>query len=68
MQTKETTTTPEKQQAIPFPGDLRDWFAGQALGSMRYDWFDSGGRVREMTEEAYNIADAMLAARKEAKP
>lgn len=51
---------------------LRDWFAGKALTSMNYDWFDSFRRSQEMAEEAYNIADAMLAARNkpeaEAKP
>lgn len=44
---------------------LRDWFAGMALSSMDYGWFGSSTRIREMAEESYNIADAMLAARKE---
>ena len=44
---------------------LRDWFAGMALSSMDYGWFGSSTRLREMAEESYNIADAMLAARKE---
>ncbi len=43
---------------------LRDWLAGQALTSMNYDWFDSSNRNQEMAQESYNIADAMLAARK----
>lgn len=44
---------------------LRDWFAGQALGSLRRhhtgheDWFAA---------EAYRQADAMLDARKAGKP
>ena len=45
--------------------NLRDWFAGMALSSMDYGWFGSSTRIREMAEESYNIADAMLAARKE---
>ena len=44
---------------------LRDWFAGMSLSSMDYGWFGSSTRIREMAEESYNIADAMLAARKE---
>lgn len=44
---------------------LRDWLAGQSLSSMDYGWFGSSTRIREMAQEAYNIADAMLAARKE---
>lgn len=43
---------------------LMDWFAGQALASMSYDWFDSRNRAKDMAEEAYNIADAMLEERK----
>ena len=31
MPSEELTTMPEKNQAIPFPGSLRDYFAGQAL-------------------------------------
>ena len=54
--------------AREIPGDsgmsLRDWFAGMALSSMDYGWFGSSTRIREMAEESYNIADAMLAARK----
>lgn len=42
---------------------LRDWFAGQALASMNYEWFESARRTKEMSNEAYGIADAMLAAR-----
>lgn len=43
---------------------LRDWFAGMALSAMDYGWFGSPTRIRETAEECYNIADAMLAARK----
>jgi hypothetical protein len=44
---------------------LRDYFAAAALHSMDYGWFDSATRIREMAAESYEIADAMLAARKE---
>jgi hypothetical protein len=44
---------------------LRDYFAAAALHSMDYGWFDSATRIREMAAESYEIADAMIAARKE---
>ena len=44
--------------------NLRDWFAGMALSAMDYEWFGSSTRIRETAEECYDIADAMLAARK----
>ena len=54
---------------------LRDWFAGQALAGImgpNYDWFTSGtetgSRAHEAAHFAYSLADAMLAARSEAKP
>ena len=54
---------------------LRDWFAGQALSGImgpNYDWFTSGtetgSRAHEAAHFAYSLADAMLAARSEAKP
>lgn len=41
------------------PGmSLRDWFAGQALSNM------AGSSADQVAKLAYNIADAMLAARK----
>lgn len=43
---------------------LRDWFAGQALG-FGFDWtnvHETGGYA-EAAQVAYQIADAMLAAR-----
>lgn len=54
----------------PFQGghpgmSLRDWFAGQALG-MGFDWcslHETGGYAEAATV-AYEIADALLAARK----
>ena len=54
---------------------LRDWFAGQALAGImgpNYDWFtggtETGSRAHEAAHFAYSLADAMLAARSEAKP
>lgn len=72
------TTQDDGGQAFPIPSvptrhgsesgmSLRDWFAGMALASMDYGWFESSCRIREMAAESYNIADAMLAARKEGK-
>ena len=42
---------------------LRDYFAGQALASMDYGWFESYKRESEMASQSYAIADAMLNAR-----
>ena len=46
---------------------LRDWFAGQALnkGVVNGDWDSS---IQWRAKSAYEMADAMLAARSEAKP
>lgn len=40
---------------------LRDWFAGQALASR----FVLAGTARDAATTAYELADAMLAARKQ---
>lgn len=40
---------------------LLDWFAGQALASMRADGFNSGDWAGDMADQAYAIARAMLA-------
>jgi len=49
-----------------YPGmTLRDWFAAQALG-LGFDWtnvHETGGYA-EAAQVAYEVADAMLAARK----
>lgn len=45
---------------------LRDWFAGQAMAGMLASP-ECGGRNEVIAKSAYNIADAMLAARR-AKP
>lgn len=43
---------------------LRDWFAGQALaGIMATQWRPSGDDVSPLAEDAYKVADAMLAMR-----
>lgn len=55
-----------------FPGmTLRDWFAGQVLSGMfASQWFtdhaagDAGSLAANLAHNAYNFADAMLAARK----
>ena len=46
---------------------LRDWFAGQAMhkGVVNGDWDSS---IQWRAKCAYQMADAMLAARSEAKP
>ena len=50
------------------PGmSLRDWFAGQALAGILSRPY-RGGTPREFAEDAYEQADAMLAARNEVKP
>jgi len=63
MPKDENTIIDEKKVAIPFPGSLRDYFAGQALnGSM------SNGNTlginefskKEMAAECYKMADAMI--------
>lgn len=41
---------------------LRDWFAGQALAGMLADP-NVPGKPRQTSEAAYELADAMLAAR-----
>ena len=47
-------------QVVSHGMSLRDWFAGQALAGMVVDPVTYDG----LAEEAYRLADAMLAARK----
>lgn len=61
---------PDQQDLPRWPGmTLRDYFAGQALAGMHnYYQHEEGGidfgfSPSYMAEEAYRIADAMLAAR-----
>jgi hypothetical protein len=42
---------------------LRDWFAGQAIGALLETW-GAGDGLESYAEEAYRCADAMLEARK----
>ena len=44
---------------------LRDWFAGQALAGIMAGGTDTSNAVEWAPEEAYAVADAMLAARME---
>jgi len=44
---------------------LRDWFAGMALQGMNAKPSWDKGTTRAIAREAYSMADAMLAARKE---
>ena len=52
---------------------LRDWFAGQALGAIitatsngqHYPAREGRSLIQGMTQDAYELADAMLAHRKE---
>ena len=43
---------------------LRDWFAGQALAGALDRWLGVLGSDKEISGWAYQIADAMLEARK----
>ena len=47
-------------QTHEFGMTLRDWFAGQALVSMRAEL---GGEDSEIAKYAYDLADAMIAER-----
>lgn len=43
---------------------LRDWFAGQAMAAfIASNDHEAGDRITDIPEYAYNVADAMLAAR-----
>lgn len=58
----------EKKTGIGFPGDLRDWFAGQALAGILAEPCDSSAfevNAHEMAGFAYKYADAMIEERKE---
>jgi hypothetical protein len=46
---------------------LRDWFAGQALGKCLHEYWGENDGLESSAVAAYAIADAMLAAREEAK-
>ena len=61
MPNDEPTITAESVKAVPFPGTLRDWFAGMALQVV-----DAAQGPEAMACEAYLIADAMLREREKA--
>ena len=42
---------------------LRDWFAGQTLAGMTPHHMISGNEAKIMARSAYDVADAMIAAR-----
>ena len=44
---------------------LRDWFAGQALGKCLHEFWGEHDGTESATIAAYQIADAMIKARKE---
>jgi hypothetical protein len=46
-----------------FPGELRDWFAGQALMGFMASDTDFSDHVEIVAETAYKLAGAMLEAR-----
>lgn len=67
--------TTESHESINFPGQrdvyasagmtLRDYFAGQALaGLLAGEWPGKAWKDGGVSKESYEIADAMLAARK----
>jgi hypothetical protein len=66
MKNEENTTTKESPMVVLFQGDLRDYFAGQALAGYctRYNQ-PNNGVPESVAEDAYTLADAMLKARAE---
>jgi hypothetical protein len=51
---------------VPFPGDLRDWFAGQALvamGDRRWEGDDNETATQKHAAACYAVADALLSHR-----
>ena len=55
------TTTTTKSSGL----SIRDWFAGQALAGLMANRRALDGDERLVATQAYDLADAMLAARKE---
>lgn len=52
----------EKEERVELPVSLRDYFAGAALAGMIGSFI---GTNEKLARNAYDVADAMLAARKE---
>lgn len=51
---------PAFPQAVPFPGDLRDWFAGMALQGLLAEPANTNANPAQIAAWAYDHADAML--------
>jgi hypothetical protein len=47
---------------------LRDWLAGQAVSGMLADARAGDWTFSEVAEDAYNLADAMMAEREKERP
>ena len=63
MQKEESITTNESPMVTQFPGDLLDYFAGQALaGIYTADyWHDLTGNEKHVANICYAAATAMIA-------
>ena len=69
MPKEEPTTTPERQAGIPYPGDLRDYFAAKAMQGLLITEGREVGHLRDSFEgvsiRAFKMADGMLKAREQ---
>ena len=72
MPNDEPITIAESVKAVPFPGTLRDWFAGMALQALAIEYFKFNGACfdkdhlyQNVSAHAFRMADAMLKARKD---
>jgi hypothetical protein len=66
MQKDGHITIGESRQETLFPGELRDWFAGQAVTGLLSEFTCFGYEdVADVAWDAYKVADAMLAASRE---
>ena len=64
--TGETFASAQNAEGHQSGMSLRDWFAGQALASFGLDYdraASTGGEAEMVAQIAYQIADAMVAAR-----
>ena len=59
--------SPDGDKCLQEGMSLRDWFAGQALAGLLYNYHEHPNTIRDCADMAYKAADAMLAARKEKK-
>jgi len=63
-----TTQSSEKVEPVVPPVSLRDWFAGQVVSVLKAPGFSvayGDSECRTFARQAYKLADAMLAARKD---